>query len=231
MNDFRIAICDDDYMSREANALMTRKILEEEGLPYEIEVFESASGLLSAMKKTSFQILLLDVMMTDMDGMELALELRKQKSDVDIIFISGDRDTALRGYEVAAARYLIKPVMLERLKEALLYCYERYKSSMDFIVLSNVRNCKIFLSEICYIEAYERGACFHLKEDSVDTKLKMNEVEALLPEERFIQCHRAFIVNLSEIRTVRRFEIELKSGEVIPVSRGRYSKVIEQFAK
>lgn len=231
MSGLKIAICDDDYMSREANALMTKQILEQEGIAYECAVYESAKALLNAMQEASFHILLLDVMMTGMDGMELAIELRKQKSEVDIIFISGDRENALRGYEVSAARYLIKPVMMERLKEALLYCYERYKDSSEFVVLSSVGNCKIYLSEICYVEAYERGTIFHLKDNMINTKLKMHEVEELLPQDKFMLCHRAYIVNLSEVRAVRRYEIELKNSEIIPVSRVRYTLVCEMFAK
>ena len=231
-NVLRIAICDDDIMSRETNALMTQKVLEDAGIRYETAMFKSANELLDEIQKgTEFQILLLDVMMNEMDGMELATELRKHKSDAEIIFISGDRDTALRGYEVAAARYLIKPVMLERLKEALMFCYERHCESLDYIVLPVDGNYKLYLSEISYVEAFDRGTRFYLQDQVLDTKLKISEVEALLPADTFILCHRAFIVNVKEIRAVRRYEIEMKDGSVVPVSRIRYPEVCESFVK
>lgn len=59
----------------------------------------------------------------------------------------------------------------------------------------------------------------------------MSEVEELLPTDKFILCHRAYMVNMSEIRVIRRYEIELKSGEVIPVSRNRYNEVYDKFVK
>lgn len=230
--ELQIAICDDDSMSREKNALMTGKILTEAGIPYTIQKYDSAKALLNAIQEgAQFQIFLLDVLMNEMDGMELAIELRKQKNEAEIIFISGDQETALRGYEVAAARYLAKPVLPERLEEALLFCYDKYKDKQEFVVLAATGNYKIFMSEIRYVEAFDRGARFYLKENYVDTKIKMGEVEAMLPSDRFILCHRAFIVNASEIRVVRRYEIELKSGEVIPISRMRYTEVYERFVQ
>ena len=230
--ELEIAICDDDKMSLKKNVLMTEYILREAGISYRIEEYDNAGALLNSIQQgAQFQILLLDVMMSEMDGMELAVELRQQKIDVEIIFISGDQETALRGYEVAAARYLIKPVLPDRLKEALLFCYDRCKAKREYLVLAGEGNYKIFLSEVRYVEAFDRGARFYLQEDYVDTKIKMSEVEELLPADRFILCHRAFLVNISEIRVVRRYEIELKNGDVIPVSRNRYNEVYDRFAK
>ncbi len=132
---------------------------------------------------------------------------------------------------MSAAGYLVKPVMLEHLKEALLFCYDKSMDTQEFVVLAATGNYKVFLSEICYIEAFERGTRFYLHGDFVDTKIKMSEVEELLPADKFISCHRAYMVNMSEIRVIRRYEIELKSGEVIPVSRNRYNEVYDKFVK
>lgn len=231
-SELRIAVCDDDSMSREKHALMTGKILEEAGIEYAIFKYDSAQPLLEEIQAgEQFHILLLDVMMSEMDGMELATELRKQKNESEIIFISGDRETALRGYEVAAARYLTKPVMLERLKEAILFCYEKFKGEQEVVVLAAYGNFKIYLSDVRYVEAFDRGTRFYLRDDSIDTKLKLSEVEELLPSDKFVMCHRAFVVNMSEIKYVRRYEIELKDGEVIPVGRMRYTEVYEKFVE
>ena len=137
----------------------------------------------------------------------------------------------MRGYEVSAARYLIKPVMPDRLKEALFFCYERNIANREFVVLAASGNCKIYLSDIRYVEAYDRGTRILLKEDEVNTKLKLSELEELLPKNSFVMCHRAYIVNISEVKVVRRYELELENGEVIPVSRMRYAEVYEKFVK
>lgn len=119
----RIAVCDDERKACIEISSMAKKILQEENIPYSISVYENASGLLKDIQNgVSFQIFLLDVLMDEMDGIELAAELRKQKNKAAIIFISITREMALKGYEVSAARYLEKPLNEEKLKEALMYC-------------------------------------------------------------------------------------------------------------
>lgn len=82
-----------------------------EGLACDLSGFESATALLTAIQGgAQFHILLLDVMMKGLDGMELAAALRKLGNDATIVFISSNRDMALRGYEVScdAAKLIIK---------------------------------------------------------------------------------------------------------------------------
>lgn len=227
-----IAVCDDDYLSREKHALMTEMILKDIGVMYKVKKYESAMSLLEDMQKgAQFHIFLLDVMMNEMDGMELAAELRQQKNNADIIFISGNHETALRGYEVAAVRYLAKPVMLDKLKEALAFCLKKRGESNVLLINTSQGQYRVILSNICYVEAYERGTRFVLKEGIVDSRLKFSEVETMLSGEEFAFCHRAFIVNLSEVKAIRRFEFELKNDEVIPISRKRYIQIYEQFLR
>ena len=82
-----------------------------EGLACSVSTYESATALLDAIQGgAQFHILLLDVMMEGLDGMELAAALRELGNSTAIIFISSNREMAMRGYEVSAARYLAKPI-------------------------------------------------------------------------------------------------------------------------
>lgn len=123
----RIAICDDESIDRRQVADLTNEIIKVEGLAYSLSSYESATALLAAIQGgTQFHILLLDVMMDGLDGMEFAAALRKLGDNTAIIFISSNREMALRGYEVSAARYLAKPLQRTQLQEALLYCYKTF---------------------------------------------------------------------------------------------------------
>lgn len=117
----QIAICDDDSIDRQQAADLTREIMEAEGPACSLSSYESGVALLAAIQGgAQFHILLLDVMMDGLDGMELAAALRKLGNSTAIIFISSNREMALRGYEVSAARYLAKPLREDQLREALL---------------------------------------------------------------------------------------------------------------
>lgn len=106
-----IAVCDDEPMDCQQIADLTREIMTAEGLACFISCYDGATPLLAAIQNgTQFHILLFDVMMGDLDGIGLAAALREMGDDTAIIFISYNREMALRGYEVSAARYLAKPL-------------------------------------------------------------------------------------------------------------------------
>ena len=119
----QIAVCDDEPMDRQQAVDLTNDIMTAEGLACSLSSYESAATLLTAIQDgAQFHILLLDVMMDGLDGMELAAALRELGDATAIIFMSTNREMALRGYEVSAARYLAKPLQRAQLREALLYC-------------------------------------------------------------------------------------------------------------
>ena len=131
----RLAVCDDEPDFCEQTAQWTREILQQERIEADIDRFESARALLKAMEAgASFSILLLDVVMDGMDGMALAAALRAQGQRMPIVFISNNREMALRGYEVAAARYLAKPLERQKLREALLYCCQTLGAGGELLV-------------------------------------------------------------------------------------------------
>ena len=95
----RLAVCDDEPAFCDQIVEWTREILQQERIEADIDRFESARALLKAMEAgASFSILLLDVVMDGMDGMALAAALRAQGQRMPIVFISNNREMALRGY-------------------------------------------------------------------------------------------------------------------------------------
>lgn len=221
-----IAVCDDTESDRIRIAEMTEQILADEGIACSVTGYESAGDLFTAIQHGSrFHIFLLDVVMNGMDGMEFATLLRQQKNKSAVIFISSNLEMALRGYEVSAARFLAKPLEAEKLKEALLHCHRGWQEKKEILLPTKQGQHRISLSDIQFVEAFDRGTRFVLMEESVDTKLKFSEVEAMLPKSAFILCHRAFIVNIACIKRIRPYEFEMRSGAVVAVSRHRYYEI------
>ena len=227
---FNIAVCDDEPNTLEIIAGMTKQICEEESIRPNISCFESGRELLDAISGgKSYDLLLLDVMMPQQDGMELAQLLRKDSFDGSIVFISSNREMALRGYEVSAARYLAKPIEEERLREALLYCFAQVQTSRELLVPVNGGTQRFRTEEIMYIETQGRG-CRVVREQGVCvTAMRISEFEEKLSDSGFIRCHQGFLVNMRFICVVRAAEVELMNGDCIPVSKHRTQEVRKQF--
>ena len=227
----RIAVCDDEALDRAQIAQMSQEILRAEEIPAEIACFASAGALLHAIQTGgAFQILLLDVMMEGMDGMELAAALRAGQEEAAIVFISSNREMALRGYEVAA-RYLAKPLDAEKLREALLHCCAAYLQPREIVLPTSEGQSKVNVRAIVYVEPWDRGVRLHFAHKKVEVRMSISQVAALLPEHQFTYCHRTLLVNLAYVRHLRYCELELKSGERLPISKYRLAQFKSEFMK
>ena len=226
----KIAICDNDPADVKLLTDMTRKIAEEENIRCETVCFDSAQALLAARDAgESFHALLLDVVMPGMDGLELAAKLRARQDNISIIFVSSNREKAMCGYEVAASRYLAKPLEEEKLREALRFC-SRAVQGRQALLLPTARGVRKFSpDEIVYIETWGRGARVVLQDGQEEVGMKISELEAKLPPQQFVLCHRTLLVNLAFVRYLRYCEIELKTGSVLPVSKYRQQATREKL--
>lgn len=227
---FNIAVCDDDPSTLEIIAEMTKQICNKESIKPNLTCFESGRELLDAISfGKSYDLLLLDVMMPQQDGMELARFLRKDSFDGSIVFISSNREMALRGYEVSAARYLAKPIEEERLREALLYCFGQVQTNRELLIPVNGGTQRFRTEKIMYIETQGRGCRVVQEQGECVTTMRISEFEAKISEQKFIRCHQGFLVNMRFIRVVRAAEVELMNGFCIPVSKHRIQEVRKQF--
>lgn len=225
-----IAICDDEPIDCRQIEKLTAEILEAEGLSFGLSAYESGADLFAAIQSGKpFHVLLLDVIMDGMDGIALAAALRKLGDSTAIIFISCSREMALRGYEVSAARYLAKPLRREQLREALLYCYKTFCEKKAILLPTAKGQRRIFLSDILYAEAMERVTKLALTDRTEELNIKFSGLTDLLPERQFIFCHRSYLVNLDHIAYIRSRELELTTGETLPVSRYRLEELQKRF--
>ncbi len=227
---WQIAVCDDHREDRQKIAKMTAKLLEEAKIPYQLSEYASGLALLADIRRgVPFQLLLLDTEMRDMDGITLASTLREEKKDLAIVFISRNLEMAMRGYEVSAARYLAEPPCEEKLKEALLYCHGERRSHAEILLPTEVGERRISLSDIQFVEAFDRGTKFNMKKEAFESRWKISEAAEKLSSSDFLLCHRGFVVNLHEVEWIRRYEFVLKSGARVPIGKGRYAEVHQRF--
>lgn len=228
----RLAVCDDEPAFCDQAAQWTREILRQEGIEADIDCFESARPLLETIEAgTGFSLLLLDVMLDGMDGMTLAAALRAQGRKTPIIFISNNREMALQGYEVAAARYLAKPLDWQKLREALLYCCRTPGMNGELLLPTADGHRRIQPASMLYAETYGRGIRVVLEDGQVESRLKISELAAMLPSSQYVFCHRTILVNLDFVTSIRYCELEIAGGARLPISKYRLSDLRAQLLR
>jgi len=157
-----LGICDDEKHYRSIIRKYLEEILQSNVQSYEIHEFTSGEELLENYPN-NLDILILDIQMDGIDGMNTARRIRTFDSKVEIIFMTSYSEFMQEGYEVRAYRYLLKPINFEELKKHLLTCIKEIKlSKHNYIIIKNKSNTyKINSNEITYIEVQKKDMLIH----------------------------------------------------------------------
>ena len=219
---YRIAICDDEQNQIEYLTSVVSAWSKENGHICEICTFPSAEAFLFAYEDdNAYDILLLDIEMKHITGVDLAKSIRKKDQTVQIIFITGYSEYISEGYEVAALHYLMKPVSQHKLFSVLDRAAEKIKQNEKCLNLPlSGEMVRVPLHEIKYLDVHQNYVTVHGKADYT-VKRTLGEFEDLL-DARFTRVGRAMIVNLTYIRRVTKIDVYLSDGTVLPLPRGAY---------
>ena len=226
-----IAVCDDEIIECCNMARKIKDILEEMGRPCIVRQFQSGGELLQALE--SFDIVFLDIIMQDLDGMKTAQIFREKASDKIIIFVSSSREYVFEAYDVEAFQYLLKPVDDRKLKRVLQKAVlKTERCSREFIIVSSERQKKkLFLDDIYYFEIKGRVVDVHGPEGIFTYYEQIGELENKLCDKGFFRCHKSYLVNLKYVDVYNRREVTLENGERIVIAKRRYDKFVQEVLK
>lgn len=220
-----LSLCDDNISERSYIKSLVLDWASLSGVGVSIYEYPSAEAFLFDYDGDNRpDILLLDVEMPGQSGVELAKKLRRSDRVMQIVFITAYSDYISEGYEVAALHYLLKPVDREKLFSVLSIAAERVKRDCRKISLETQDGTEVLpLYDVRYIESRKNYAVIHSDKEYTVRRTLSDFSSAL--DSRFIKVGRSFIINLLWIRRVSRTEVELKSGEVIPIPRAAFETV------
>lgn len=224
-----IVICENDKNDQEFVKAKVVEILDDLDIEYEIKVYNSGDDLLEGYDKYT-DIILLDIQMDGLDGMETARKIREFDDNVEIIFITSFVEYALEGYEVNAYRYLLKPVKDENLMTSLINCLnDRNFVKRSIVIKEGDTRIKISLKDIMYIEVQGNDITVHTLKDTYRTKGTMSNFETEINSNMFVRCHKSYLVNLEYIKSIKRYTSILVNDEEVPLSRNKYKEIKDRF--
>lgn len=222
-----LAICDDDKRFLEHLTGEVEGWAQAEGEACSVEGYPGADAFLFAWEeKKTTDILLLDIEMPGTDGIELARKLRQMGDRIGIIFVTGNPDFALEGYDLEAASYIVKPVKRERLWAALSRARGQVSDRPAIIApLFGGEVEKVYVSDICCLESDGHG-CILWKRDGTKlvckAGLQQMEQEAGDCSGSFFKPHRSYYVNLEHIERIGKKEIKMDNQMAVPIARGKW---------
>ena len=222
----KIAICDDEANQIEYLTDVVTTWAKKNRHAVEIKPYSAAKSLLfDYCEEKDFDILLLDIEMPGMSGVELAKAVRKENATVQIVFITGYYEYFSDGFDVSALHYLIKPADERKLMPVL----DRAVSNLTYrqrsvLLTSPEGDRKVSLADIEYVESENVHVAVHTVSGVYRSRISLAKFAEQL-DETFIKVHRSYIVNLKYVKKITRTDITMVSGDLVPISRGMYDEV------
>lgn len=210
-----IAICDDE----QKELLHLQTLVMEFDSCVNVSLFLSSDELLDSAQSQHFDIVLLDIEMSGLNGFTAATQLVKMQNPPLIVFVTNSSEYTLRGYGIAF-RYLLKPVSYVEMADVLtsaITMITPQKLTFDI----NGSSHFVSINDIMYFESFGHHLVVHTRQNNYECRMKLCDVEALLPGNAFVSPHKGFLVNLDFVDMVGENELLLTCSIKIPISRRR----------
>ena len=225
-----IAIVEDNDNDASLLESHIKQISETEKIAFNVQRFRSATEFLKDFKPI-YSIILLDVEMPGINGVEASIEIRKIDKTCSLIFVTNLIQYAQKGYEVDAVAYLIKPVQYFdfalKFKKALdVYSLNENK---DFTVKSTKGECRISTSKLIYVEVSRHRLYYHMVDEVLEVAGTISKAEEELKKFGFLKCNQCYLINPRFISRIHGYDITL-GNETLLISRPRKKQFLEELA-
>ena len=219
------AICDDEPAQARLLSQLVSGWCAGQGEACQITCYPSAEALLFAWEdEPSADILLLDILMGQMNGMELARRLRQRRERLQILFITGTPDFVFAGYGVEAVSYLMKPVKEEELFRCLALAQSRLARQEPEVLVEAGDVCRrVPLAEISYLESFGHTTVLHTTRGDLESRKGIQAWEDALVGGGFFRLHRSYLICLDHVAAITKTAVEMDSGIRLPIGNGRPS--------
>ena len=223
----KFAVVEDEDNAAERLTNCIKRYCGEHDIQYKIDRYGSAVDFLKNYR-LQYDIVFLDIVLPYLNGIDAAKELRKLDETVTIIFVTNMANLAVKGYEVAALDFIVKPVVydsfamtIERAVNAVL----RHRS-VEVCIQTDRTVRFISASRISYIEVSRHNLVYHTDEGEIKARGTLNSLEKQLESENFVRCNSCYLVNMKFVKIVDGDDLILV-GARLKISRAKKKAVMQ----
>ena len=227
----RIAIVEDEESFRERLIHYCEVFSSEKGEKASPTSFSNGMEFLEGYRG-NFDLVLMDISMPHMDGMDCARRLRERDEQVPIIFITSMAQYAIRGYEVEAMGFMIKPVQYEEFVMKLERVRRRLQASaiQPYAIIQKNDTRVVDIRAIYYVEVLNHNLIFHTRDGTFQTYGKLGALEEDGRFSGFVKVSASHLVNCAFVGNIGKTTMEV-AGDQIALSRRRRRECLEKMAR
>lgn len=215
----RIAIVEDEADQREQLRSYIEQYGGETGQQFDVGLFSSGQALLDGYTPI-YDIILLDIEMPGINGMETAEHIRALDNDVVLMFVTNMAQYAINGYSVGALDFVLKPVNYYTFTVRFARALNRARQRQNGQILLTLPDCvrRLDTQQIYYVEVQNRMLHYHTELGEFVLRGTMQSAEKELSRYHFVRCNHWYLVNLSHVAEVRR-DMVVVAGTELEISR------------
>lgn len=217
----KIAVCDDEEQIKHTVECFLTEYSELRKIKTKTDFFLSGEALVSAW--SDYDILFLDIDLPGLDGIETAEALmNSRKTDsCNIIMLSFLPERFQETYHIKARDFIIKPIEKKKFFSSLDYVLRERNPGNKFTVTIDGRSQDVYEKDINYIESDGNFCNIYTRFGIGRLYITINSIKDLLTKDTYYQCHRSYIVCLGKVKKTLGNDIQLISGDRIPLSRSK----------
>ena len=214
----RVAVVDDETECSELIQEMVHRYADEHNRQIRVSAFSDGMELVEAHEK--YDILLLDIEMPHLNGMEAAQKIRETDSEVVIVFITNMAQYAIKGYEVDALDFILKPINYYTLSMRFTRALGRVKSREGKRICVGTSGGVKWIDsrDIYYVEIQNRMLHYHTAQGELVVRGALKDVQGELEAWHFVKCNQCYLVNLRHVSEIRK-SIAVVAGDELEISR------------
>ncbi|HEX8377865.1 MAG TPA: LytTR family DNA-binding domain-containing protein [Pedobacter sp.] len=182
--------------------------------------FLSATQALNHIKINPVGLVFLDISMPGLSGLGFA-EIVKHKTQ--LVFTTAHPEHALKGFELAATDYLLKPFNFSRFLQACELAdvrasrYPNDTNPQTLLVKDGHNWVPVKLADLLYIRGEDNYVSLFLKDKRILTRMTLTELQQKLPTNEFLRVHKSYIISLSKIEKIEKHQVSIAEAK-IPLS-------------
>ena len=227
----KLAVVDDEKKMTELLSDYISRFAEEKQMPVQVSVFHHPNDFLTKYTK-DYDLVLMDIEMPGLNGIETARELRKMDARVVLMFITHMAQYAINGYEVEAVDFIVKPVSYPdfamKLAKALRYVKRNEEKRLVLNTPDSVVH--ISLGDIYYVEVIRHYLVYHTVSGNYTVRGVLKEMDELLAEYHFVRSNHCYLVNLKYVESITGNLVKV-AGDELQISRNKKTEFMMAFTR
>lgn len=224
-----IAIVEDQKKDAEVLSSYLDDYAYENDITINIKLYPDGLGFLSDYK-CQFDIIFMDIHMPFVDGMATAAKLRESDPKVVLVFVTNMTQYAIKGYEVSASDFLVKPLTYSvfRYKIKRIFKLASRKVKGNILIVNKAEKKRVSAEDIDYIEVVGHKCIYHINGDKIESWDTLANIYKALEPFDFCYCNSCYLVNLNKVESVDK-DFVVVSGDKLKISRPKKKEFIRRL--